>query len=262
MTPEAALIELLTRVGARSGAAVFVSAEELRQWPSKGVTAMKSQNLLVKARPAKSVVCPGCERECVMQVQTVTRATGAAAVFVVCDKRDDINRVPITTDCLTQWRCNPEAVCGFVAKSLGIRQSEQRSGIAGLWNIGTARGDKRSQMLCLRADGDLALVAGNNRVPLADLVGSRDGEYTVDAAMIRQLIDSAMTADPRYTPTNARREAGKLDTQARYEDWRKAYRKLKKQRPNMSDVWYSRQIAKLEIATGRDAETIRKHMKK
>jgi hypothetical protein len=32
MTPLAALIELLARVGARNGAAVFVSAEELSQW--------------------------------------------------------------------------------------------------------------------------------------------------------------------------------------------------------------------------------------
>ena len=59
-----------------------------------------------------------------------------------------------------------------------------------------------------------------------------------------------------------RREARKLDTQAMYEDWREAYRDLKKQRPRMSDVWHSRQIAKLDIANGRDPETIRKHMKR
>jgi hypothetical protein len=134
--------------------------------------------------------------------------------------------------------------------------------LAPVWNIGIARGDKRSQMLCLQVGGDLALVAGNNAVPLAELVGFRDGEYSVDGAMIRELVDAATTADSRYTPSNARREARKLDTQAMYEGWRKAYRDLKKQRWNMSNVWYSRQIAKQEIAASRDAETIRKHMKK
>jgi hypothetical protein len=133
---------------------------------------------------------------------------------------------------------------------------------AGLLNIGMPSGDKRSQMLSLRADGELALVAANNAVPLAELVGYRDGEYLVDGDMIRQLVDSATTADPCYTPSNARRETRKLDTQARYEAWRKAYRDLKKKRRNMSDVWYSQQIAKRCIAANRNAVTIRKHMKK
>jgi hypothetical protein len=108
----------------------------------------------------------------------------------------------------------------------------------------------------------LALVSANNAVPLAELVGYSDGEYSVDGDMVRQLVDSATPADPRYTPSNARREARKLDTQAMYEAWRKAYRDLKKKRRNMTDVWYSQRIEKMDIANGRNAETIRKHMKK
>jgi hypothetical protein len=83
----------------------------------------------------------------------------------------------------------------------------------------------------------------------------------VDAVTVRQLVDAATATDPRYTPSNARREARKLDTLAMYEEWRKAYRALKKQRPNMSDVWYSRQVAKSEVGCGRSADTIRKHIK-
>lgn len=74
--------------------------------------------------------------------------------------------------------------------------------------IGIARGDKRSQMLGLRVDGNLVLVTANNAVPLAESIGFRHGKYSVDVAMIRQLVDSATTADPRYTPS-ARREARK-----------------------------------------------------
>jgi hypothetical protein len=99
-------------------------------------------------------------------------------------------------------------------------------------------------------------------VSMAELVGFRNGEYSVAAAMIRELVDSATTADHRYTPSNAKRAARKLDTQAMYENWRKAYRDLKKKRRNMSDVWYSQQLAKQGIAARRSAETIRKHMKK
>jgi hypothetical protein len=259
MTPQAALIELLARVGVCNGAAVLVSAEELSQWPAAAVAAMKSQKLLAKARPAASAICPGCERACTMPVYTVPARPQS---FIVCDKRSDINRVPLSAARLMQWRSDAEAVRGFIAGSLGLRLSNQHHADPGLLNIGIASGDKRSQMLCLRAKGDLTLVAGNNGMPLPELVGFRDDEYSVDVAMVRQLVNSATTADPRYTPSNARREARKLDTQARYECWRKAYRELKKRRPKMSDVWYSQQIAKGEIADGHSADTIRKHMKK
>ena len=116
-------------------------------------------------------------------------------------------------------------------------------------------------MLCLRIDGDLALVAAERVAPLAEHVRYGDGKYSVDAAMIGQLVDSAAVADPRYTPTNAGREKRKRATQEMYKSWQKAYRALKKSRPNMSDMLYARQIAKSVIAAGRSADTIRKHMK-
>jgi len=65
----------------------------------------------------------------------------------------------------------------------------------------------------------------------------------------------------RARGSTVRRDARKLVTQATYKLWQKAYRATKKTHPNKSDIWYSRHIAKLKIAKGRDAETIRKHMK-
>jgi hypothetical protein len=262
MTPRVALIELLARVGAQNGTAVFVNAEELRQWPAAAVSAMKSQKLLTRARPAQSVVCPGCERECVMPVHTVPTEPPGSASFVVCDKRSDINRVPVSNERLVQWRCNAEAVADFIAVSLNLRRSEQDPDDAGLLNIGIAFGAKRSQMLCLRTNGDLALVAASNATPLAELVGYDGGVYSVDGDIVGQLVDSATTSDPRYTPSNAKREARKLETREMHERWQDAYRTLKRKHRNKSDVWCSQQIAKQDIAASRSAETIRKRMKK
>jgi hypothetical protein len=61
--------------------------------------------------------------------------------------------------------------------------------------------------------------------------------------------------------STVRRDARKLITQSMYKEWQKAYRAVAKERPDMSDVWYSRQIAKLPIAKKRAAETIRKYMR-
>ena len=241
----------------------MVNDEELNQWPAEAIKAMKSQRLIAKARPASSAICSGCERDCVMPVHTLPAKTGAPVLFIICDKRNDINRVPVPTERLPQWQCSADLVCGFVAASLGLRRSDKQRASASLWEIGIATGDKRSQMLCMQGKNDvLALVAGNNPVPLAELIEYHDGQYSLDRAMIRRLVDAATTADNRYTPSNAKREARKLDTQAMYEGWRKAYRNLRKKHKNMSDVWYSQQIAKMDIAHGREAETIRKHMKK
>jgi hypothetical protein len=262
MTPIDALIELLERMGANNGTVVSVSEEELSQWPATAVSAMKAQKLLSKARQAVSVLCPGCERECVMPVQTVTGAPRSAASFIVCDKRSDINRVPVKAERLRQWRCDADAIRAFLASSLGLRLSNQVEVSHGIRKIGMVAGEKRSQMLSLRTAGDLSLIVGDSAIPLSEVLRYRDGEYSVDQPSISRLADSSNNADPRYAPNTTRREARKLDTQAKYADWQRAYRDLKKRKKGMSDVWYSKEIAKLDISGGRDAETIRKHMRK
>ena len=259
MTPQAALIELLARVGAQGGA-VLVTAAELAQWPAAAVAALKKQKLLTRTSPATSAVCPGCENECVMPVHNRARVDGTVASFIVCDKRDDTNRVPIAADQLLQWRCDVPSVCQFVATSLDLRQSDQQASIDRLVNIGMVQGDKRTQMLALRLQHELALTAGNSTIPLADLVSFKDGRFSVDAALVRQMVDTAPPADSRHTPTIAKREVRNADTQAMYTGWQKEYRKLLKTKPGNTENWYAKQIEKMPIAQGRNYSTIKKHM--
>jgi hypothetical protein len=262
MTAADALVELFNRIGASGGMAILVNAEELRRWPKEAIAAMMSQKLMVKAGPADSAICPGCELQCVMPVHNLASKTGASSSFILCDKRDDTNRVFVSPERLIQFQCSPGLISGFVATSLGMGLSPKHKTDPERWEIGMALGDKRSQMLCLGVDGALNLIAGNNKIPLADLVEFQDGKYLLDNVMVRRLVDASTTADERYTKSNARREARKLDTQAKYERWQKAYREWQKKKPGMSDSWYSQQIAKKENGKGCDSETIRKHMKR
>lgn len=262
MKPVDALIELLDRLGANFGAAVLVNDDELRQWPSEAVKAMQSQRLVAKARPAASAICPGCELQCVMPVHTVPAAARGAVSFIVCDKRDDTNRVPVSAGRMIQWRCNAELVCGFIAHCLRLRRSDRQMANANQWEIGVVTGNKRCQMLCLQANGALTLVVGDNRVPLAELIAFCDGQYSLDSAMIRRMVDAATTADNRYTPSQVKREARKLSTQELHASWQKEYRELKRSKPGKTDTWYAQKIAKMDIGQNRDPETIRKNMKK
>ena len=262
MTPDDSLTELLAMVGIANGSTIRVSSAELANWPPSAVAAMKSQHLLRKAKPADTVVCPGCEEACTMPVNTLPAGTGKASWFVVCDKRDDINRVPVSAEDLVQWRSDPEAVCSFIAKTLEIRRSERATSELGIHAIGVASGSKRSQMLCLALGSTPLLVAGDGRLPLAELVRFDEGAYVLDTFRVRQLVDQSQMADPRYTPSNARREIRKQETAAMHESWRRAYRKLARSNPDKSAAWCSQQIAKMGIAKGRSAETIRKIMKR
>ena len=262
MIPKAALLELLDRVGASPDQAVRIDSHELAQWSEEAVAALKAQKIIRKARPVSSVVCPGCEQQCAMPVHTVSSPSGQSTSFIVCDKRDDINRVPVSTDRLTQWRCGTDFVSGFVADCLGLRRSRKRAKSAGVLEIGMARGEKRYQMLCLRTEGESALVTGSSAIALADVLRFRNGRYGLEETLVCQMVDASTTGDARYTPSQARREARKLAIQARDKVLQKAYRTLKRKRPNRSDVWYARQIAKRDIARGLSPETIRKRMKK
>lgn len=262
MTPQEVLIELLDRIAASLGDKVLISESEFSDWPAPALAALKTQRLITKSRPTNSAVCPGCERECVMPVHCLTDASGLMEAFIVCDKRSDINRVIVDTKRLMQWQSNADAICRFVAESLKLRRSGQASEQTNRWNIGVATGSKRNQMLCLQVDGFCILAAGGNALPLADLVEFEGDVYSLNFGMISKMVDAADTADNRYTPSNAKQEARKLDTQAMYESWQKEYKKLKKARPNMSDVWYSQQIAKMDIAKDKSSGTIRKHLKK
>lgn len=262
MTPQVALIELLARVGASDGATAWVSTQELTQCPDAAVAAMKRQGLLLKARAGNSAVCPECEDECVMPVHVVSRGDESPTAYIVCDKRSDVGRVDVSLDRLQQWQCSPEMLCAFVATTLGLRQTDKRRpASADFLEIGMATGEKRTQMLGLKCDGELRLVAGAGELPLADCVTFDGNAYSLAGATIRLLVDAATTADKRYNPSNAKREARKLDTQAMYAEWQKAYRELKKKRKDMPDTWYAQQIAKQSVAKGRNADTIKKHMK-
>ena len=258
MTPLQIFVELLARVGA--GGDTFISELELNRWPTVAVKALKTQKLITKAPPARSVICPGCEEACTMNVEQGPISSGTADLFIVCDKRDDINRVAIQTEQVIQWLANGTSVARFVAQGLSLRWNGKPTKSANALQIGTMRGKKKSQVLCLGSENGMSLMAGSNQVPLAELIEYTAGLYLLDAKAITNLVDASTTSDPRYTPSNARREARKLETSQRYEAWGKEYRKLKKRKPNMSKVWYATQISRMDIADGKSPDTIRKNM--
>ena len=135
MNNQSLLCELIDRVAALQGNAVLISNEELSLWEPEEVAALKSTNLLRKTRPASSIVCIGCEEECVRPVHREPEASGESRLFLVCEKRSDVNRIDIPVERLEQWQATGDSLAALIANLLRLRQIAQNE-TAGRWEIG------------------------------------------------------------------------------------------------------------------------------
>lgn len=260
MTLNDAVQQLLQSLGT-DGDSTIPWAQVCR-WPKGAIENFQEAGWLLPVDIADTVECHGCEENCTMPVEIFTGAKGQPnCAFIACEDRN-FGRVKIPLARLQQWQLTQRQIGRWIADTLSLRFSGRLLDGGNLLELGLVRGRHRTQMLCLHVTGELVLVAGSNRIPLLYAIQLDHEALSVDADLIRQLVDNASTGDARYTPNTARREVRKLDTAALHEEWRKEYRALKNSRPNMSDVWYSKQIAKMECAHGRKPETIRRQMKK
>jgi len=257
--------QLLDRVGAAEDGVAWFTHHELSQHPTEMVQFLKHHQLLKRGREAKSVECHECEEHCIRPVESLRNAAGERVYFLLCQLRSDTNRVRIERTRLIQWRTAIESIRSWVAEDLGLRLSDAQPAQPNHYPIGLFHGERRSQMVVLEHGNPLQLIIGDQAIPLLELILFEQEAPTLDRQLVAHRVDLATTADVRYTPTTTRREAGKLKTEAMYEDWRRAYRKLRREHPNTTrypDTWIAKQIARMDIAQGREPETIRKQMKK
>ncbi|MCY3757405.1 MAG: hypothetical protein OXG96_06745 [Acidobacteria bacterium] len=253
--PKTVFLDLVSRVGASPAGEVRVSSHELARWPGEAVSALKSQKLIRRARRAPSTVCQGCGRQCAMPVE---RGTDPSMPWIVCDKRGDINRVPVSADRLAQWRTSTGILGRFVAEGLSLRWRGPNVAEAGALEIGKVAGRK----LKLRIEGESALVTVTSALALPKVLVFGDGGFGLEQSRIRRWLDATAAAERPLASSHIRREVGKLDTRKKHKDWQRAYRALRREKPGMTDVWYSRQIARSGLGGGHRPDTIRKNMKK
>lgn len=219
MTAQDYLTELLGRVGAQDGATTFVTAHELKFWPPGALRALKVENLLTRAEPAKSADCPGCERGCFSPVVVQASDSGGDPyAFIVCDRRDDINRVPVSVADLERWQVSGEAVANAVTRLLGLERVGTSSQEAGRWQCGLLKGESGSAFVVLVAKGAVTLSCADAVVPLERVLALGAGGITVDRGELLAAVDAgsrepmAGFGSPAYF-----RQRGRNMAAARYE---------------------------------------------
>lgn len=225
MTPLEALRELLERVGASRDAAALVSEDELSRWPAEAVQELKAKKLLQRASAAVSVVCSGCERECVMPVHTPPAVTRPAVSFVVCDKRDDINRVEVPSGRLEQWRASASSVAALITGLLELGRPDLGDTSAGRWEIGMLKGRKYSSHIVLMADGQLIICVAGHTVALADVLTLEGDSFRLDKQTLIRFVDKPVAGAGDKESATLRRERLKKRVQAEKAKGNKAFLK-------------------------------------
>lgn len=209
MTPQAALIELLGRLAANRGEAVYIGNDELGLWPADAVAALKSSGLIAMASPATSTECPGCERACmrpVIGLPELVSSTGAA--FVVCDVRNDINRVAIEPASLERWKSSGLMLAELVARLLKFEPvvvSVLEGG--GRWRVGQLAGRKHKSPLVLTATdltGPSLAVAGHV-VMAVDVLSIKNAVISIDSSALVRLVDSPKGQEAKESETPKQR---------------------------------------------------------
>jgi len=200
MISQGALLELFARLGAARGEAVFLNDEELNRWPAVEVAAIKSKKLLVKARPASSAICPGCERTCIMAVHNLPTKTENPAPFIVCDKRSDINRVSVDASKIEQWEASGAQIAIFVRQQLRLLEAAPIDDHSHRWQVGILQSDRGGYVVTLAAEGGLTLNLAGHHVALSTLMTFKEGKVSLNERRLTRLANNPTDQATRETP--------------------------------------------------------------
>jgi len=210
VTPATALRELLARLAASRGTAVYVNQSELAEWPPDLVGELKRQQILAPASPATSAVCPGCERACAMPVDVVPADDGGCGVaaFIVCDRRNDINRVEVPIRAVERWRATGEHLADCISRLLHLESRPHGADSNNRWAIGMLEGRKHKDRLALHAgDCSLTLSVAGHAIALEEVLTFKSQAIRLDRSALLQCVDQptgkvaaeSESAESRYT---------------------------------------------------------------
>ncbi len=259
MTLEDVLEDLILRLE-QSGDKT-ISWDQVQRWPEGAIELFQNEGWIKPALFAKSVVCPGCEENCFMPVHAQTKNGQPTRIYVACDYRDDMGRIPIPQEMLQQWKLTQDQVARWVNRSLGIKGKPKKDKKSGTIHLGNYQGKTKSGLLQLDCQAPVSLKASNASSPLIELFTVKKNLIQVNLKKILKFVDYSPPSN-QYQPSVIKREARKQDTKTRHSGWGTEYRKIKRKNPGQSDNWCAIQISRMPIGQGYSSETIRKNMKK
>lgn len=248
-----------------TGSVAYIGWRTAQDWPERALDTLIKVGLLVTAPAAKSLQCDGCENQCFMDVIVLDNEAGSGKrAFIVCDDPDmqsQMGRISVPLVQLQQWKTSPGQFAGVISRLLRLDYKYAKSADKAIFKLGMLKGDKGRRWVSLKTD-PLRLEVNGYDTPLEQILFFEDDVLQIDEPGIEDCLNRVSAKESKsYIPSTDKREAGKMKTQAMYQDWRDEYQRLLKSKPRMGDGWYSIKIKNMDIAQGRSSGRIRKMMK-
>lgn len=124
-----------------------------------------------------------------MPVHTLTHEGRIPDSFIVCDKRDDINRVPLPISLLEQWQVTGASIAELVASLLGLRRPDVGERSTERWEVGVLKGAKHSSHVVLLAEGRLSLSLAGHSIALSEILVIEGSNFKLDKRALIRLVD-------------------------------------------------------------------------
>ncbi len=141
-----------------------------------------------------------------MPVHAIPVSSGEPSLFIVCDKRDDISRVPVPDTRLEQWQVSGDTVAGLLTELLGLQRSRPGKSSPGRWEVGLLRGTKHASHLVLLAGDRLTLTLAGHSIALDEVLSLKDGCFKVDKRRLVRLVDQPVAGAGDTESAEQRRE--------------------------------------------------------
>jgi len=243
---------------------IIIDWEETLQWPTGALETFLETGILSSSSNAKSIECKACDNHCFMDVITLpSNDPDLNRAFIVCDDPDmqnQMGRIQISLNRLQQWQSSIKQVSFVISDLLGFKDKILFPVDNAAIRLGMLKSLKGRRWVSLNST-DLSLEINQHSIPIDELLYFDGQQLVIDQDCVNYLLNrKPKDQGKKYTPSTTRREAGKLKTQAMHQDWNDEYLKLQDKHPTKSKKWCAIQISKMDIAQGKDAETIRKNM--
>lgn len=141
-----------------------------------------------------------------MPVHAIPVSYGGPALFIVCDKRDDINRVLMPVARLEQWQASGDSIADLLAGLVGVQRTNMGSSSVGRWEVGVFRGAKHASHLVLLAGEKLILTLAGHSIALTEVLTLEGKNFKVDKRRLTGLVDQPVAGAGDVESAEQRRE--------------------------------------------------------